>query len=48
MAANACAPTSTEQPVTTISASGFARRARRTAARDFSSAMDVTVQVLTR
>ena len=38
----------TEQPVTTISASGFARRARRTAGRDFSSAVAVTVQVLTR
>ena len=38
-AANASGPTWTEQPVTTISASGFARRARRTAARDFSSAV---------
>ena len=47
-AANAPGPTWTEQPVTTISASGFARRARRTAARDFSSAVAVTVQVLTR
>ena len=46
--ANASGPTWTEQPVTTISASGLARRARRTAARDFSSAVAVTVQVLTR
>jgi len=48
VAAKAAASTWTEQPVTTMSAAGFARRARRTAARDFSSAMDVTVQVLTR
>ena len=34
-AANASRPTWTEQPVTTISAAGFARRARRTAWRDF-------------
>ena len=47
-AANASRPTWTEQPVTTISASGFARRARRTAWRDFWSAVEVTVQVLTR
>ena len=33
--------------MTTISASGFARRARRTAWRDFWSAAEVTVQVLT-
>ena len=47
-AANASRPTWTEQPVTTTSASGFARRARRTAWRDFWSATEVTVQVLTR
>ena len=41
-------PPATEQPVTTTCASGFARRARRTAVRDFSSAVAVTVQVLTR
>ena len=45
--ANASGPTWTEQPVTTISASRLARRARRTAARDFSSATVVTVQVFT-
>ena len=47
-AANASRPTWTEQPVTTISASGLARRAARTACRDFASASIVTVQVLTR
>ena len=47
-AANASGSTWTEQPVTTTSASGLARRARRTAARDFSSAVEVTVQVFTR
>ena len=47
-AANAARPTWTEQPVTTIAASGLARRARRTAWRDFASASAVTVQVLTR
>ena len=47
-AANASRATCTEQPVTTTSASGFARRARRTAWRDFWSAVAVTVQVLTR
>ena len=33
--------------MTTISAAGFARRARRTAWRDFWSAVEVTVHVLT-
>ena len=47
-AANASRPVWTEQPVTTISAPGFARRARRTAARDLASASAVTVHVLTR
>jgi hypothetical protein len=46
-AANASCPTWTEQPVTTSSAAGFDRRARRTAWRDFWSAVAVTVQVLT-
>ena len=46
--ANIPGSTATEQPVTTTCAAGFARRARRTAERDFSSAVDVTVQVLTR
>ena len=47
-AANEAAPTWTAQPVTMTVAAGLARRARRTALRDLSSATAVTVQVLTR